>query len=114
MEGGGDAIGMARCHSRFAGLARLHTSGPLQDRSSGVHLSQQFSHGSSPPRRWSSRPQGVRGPQQPGPSGLKLNPDEKCAAAQLKVQRLEAALGAFGDESSPESRMRSRDSSSQG
>ena len=31
-----------------------------------------------------------------------MNPDEKCAAAQLKVQRLEAALAAFGDESSPE------------
>ena len=32
-----------------------------------------------------------------GPSGLKLNPDEKCAAAQVKVQRLEAVLAAFGD-----------------
>ena len=31
-----------------------------------------------------------------------MNPDEKCAAAQLRVQRLEAALAAFGDESSPE------------
>ena len=31
-----------------------------------------------------------------------MNPDEKCAAGQLKVQRPEAALAAFGDESSPE------------
>ena len=31
-----------------------------------------------------------------------MNPDEKCAAAQVKVQRLEVVLAAFGDESSPE------------
>ena len=31
-----------------------------------------------------------------------MNPDERCAVAQLKVQRLEAALAAFGEESSPE------------
>ena len=59
----------------------------------------------SPQRRWNSGPKSQPGrgvPTKEGGNGIKLNPDEKCAAAQLKVQRLEAALAAFGDESSPE------------
>ena len=57
------------------------------------------------------RPQVQPGlPAKEGGNGFKLNPDEKCAAAQLKVQRLEAALAAFGDESSPEKEA-SKDSS---
>ena len=61
------------------------------------------------PRRWNaasrSSTQAARGPLQQSnsvSSGPKMNPDERCAFAQLKVQRLEAALAAFGEESSPE------------
>ena len=55
-----------------------------------------------PQRRWNVGVRWKFGHQQGGPSTVKLNPDEKCAAAQLKVERLEAALAAFGNENSPE------------
>ena len=77
----------------------LATSTQWRPRQPQVHSSF------SPQRRWKSGPkfQPGRGvPTKEGGNGINLNPDEKCAAAQLKVQRLEAALAAFGDESSPE------------
>ena len=67
---------------------------PVQVRQSQVTPGRQ--------RRWewggSSR---TRGPPQQS-SVPRLDPDERCAAAQTKVQSLEAALAAFGEEDSPE------------
>ena len=50
---------------------------------------------------WAGSSRATRGPQHQSPAP-RLDPDERCAAAQTKVQRLEAALAAFGEEDSTE------------
>ena len=86
----------------FVAHVHLLTGGLLRRRHSGVHGSRKSTVGSLHSGVGIPAPKSQPVPTKEGRNGFKLNPDEKCAAAQLKVQRLEAALAAFGDERSPE------------
>ena len=66
-----------------------------------ANLQLRQSRPQATPWEWGGPSRTTRGPPQQSPAP-RLDPDERCAAAQTKVQRLEAALAAFGEEDSPE------------
>ena len=99
MEGSGNAFRMVRHHSWSSStipeVASSETGAVGSTSAASPHLG-------APTSMECGRSVGSSAISSGGPDTVKMNPDEKCAAAQLKVERLETALAAFGNENSPE------------